>query len=322
MDTTVDYTQIEINFQERTAMRAQQTMSLTEPFITYVGGKGRETKTTFWGTQSGLGEKSQRHQSYPERETPREAYWMGSTHFWAKEHIDGDDELFDATDAGSGLSAVWGAAAAREKDRLFVNAAMGTAYRGRYGQTTPQALPASQIIPHNNAGLTAAKVMKAVAMIRRAHPEQSDPILCMVTSQQLHVDLMGDDKVIHGDYNSARPLRDLNLDYYFGSYFKILEDTANYNPQSSAVVEFDPILPVIPNGISAGLHIRYCVMWVKSAMRGKKERPITTAVHDESKDKGPGAKSLTVDFMEGGTRVNPLGVVVIECADPSPLFVS
>lgn len=322
-NATVDYTQIEINFQERTTMRAQQTMSLTEPFITYVGGKGRETKTTFWGTQGGLDQKSQRHQSYPEATTPREAYWFGTTHFWDKEHIDGDDELFDATDAGSGLSQVWGAAAAREKDRLYVNAAMGIAYRGRFGQTDPQPLPASQIIPHNSTGLTKEKVIQAVSMIRRAHPEGSDPIVTMVTSRQLYIDLMGEEEVTSGDYNADRPLKDLQLNYFFGSYFKVLEDTANYNPQTPGrVVEWDPILPIIPDGISGGVHLRYCVMWVKSAMRGKKDRPIQTRLHDESKDKGPDAKSLTVDFMEGGTRVNPLGVVVIEVADASPLFVA
>jgi hypothetical protein len=318
---TVDYTQIEINFQERTQMRAQQSMSLTEPFITYVGGKGRETKTTFWGTNT-LDQKSQRHESYPIKETPREAYWFGTMHFWDKELIDGDDQLFDATDAAGGLSEVWSAAAAREKDRLFINAAMGVAYRGRFGQSTPQALPASQIIPHGGTGLTAAKVKTAVSMIRRAHPMQNDPIVCMVTSSQINVDLMNEPQVISGDYNNDRPLKDLSLPYYFGSYFKIIEDLANYHPQETGrVVNFDPILPILTNGISTGTHIRYCVMWVKSAMRGKKDRPIQTKLHDESKDHGPDSKSLTVDFMEGGTRVNPLGVVVIECAETAPRYV-
>lgn len=315
-DGTIDYTQIEINFQERTEMRAQQTMSLTEPFITYVGGKGRETKTTFWGSQGALDTKSQRFQTYPQKITPRDAYWFGSTHFWDKEPIDGDDQLFDAVDAGSGLSQVWGAAAAREKDRLYINAAIGRAWRGRYGQTTAQALPASQIIPHGNTGLTAAKVIQAVSMIRRAAPETVDPIVTLCTSFQLNTDLMSDNKVISHDFNDDRPLRDLRLPYYFGSYFKIIEDYANFNPTNPTnTVQFDPILPLLVNGVTTGTHIRYCVMWVKSAMRGKKDRPIQTKLHNEEKDHGPDAKSLTVDFMEGGTRVNPLGVVVIECAE-------
>lgn len=318
---TIDYTQIEINFQERTSMRAQQTMSLTEPFITYVGGKGRETKTTFWGTNT-LDQKSQRHESYPLKETPREAYWFGTTHFWDKEMIDGDDQLFDATDAAGGLGEVWSAAAAREKDRLYINAAIGVAYRGRFGQNQAQALPASQIIPHGGTGLTAAKIKAAVAMIRRAHPMQNDPIVTMVTSTQINVDLMNEPQVISGDYNNDRPLKDLALPYYFGSYFKTIDDLANYHPQETGrVVNFDPILPIVVNGVTTGTHIRYCVMWVKSAMRGKKDRPIQTKLHDESKDHGPDAKSLTVDFMEGGTRVNPLGVVVIECAETAPRFV-
>lgn len=57
-------------------------------------------------------------------------------------------------------------------------------------------------------------------------------------------------------------------------------------------------------------------------MRGKKDRPLTTKLHDEEKDHGPGAKSLTVDFMEGTTRVDPLGIVVIECIETSPLAIA
>lgn len=319
---TVDYTQIEINFQERTSMRAQQRMSLTEPFITYVGGKGRETKTTFWGGQAGLDQKSERFQSYPEKTTEREAYWFGTTHFWDKEPIDGDDQLFDAVDAGTGLGEVWAATAAREKDRMFINAAIGTSYRGRFGQNTPQALPAGQIIPHNSTGLTEAKVRAAVAMLRRTHPDKMDPIVTWCTNYQLTNDLLGENKVISSDYSGMNPLKDLNLPFYLGTYFREIEDYANFHPDSgSNVVEFDPILPLFVDGVSSGVHVRYVVMWVKSAMRGKKDRPIQTKLHDESKDHGPDAKSLTVDMMEGGTRIDPTGVVVIACAEAAPTFI-
>lgn len=321
--STVDYTQIEINFQERTQMRAQQTMSMLDPFITWIGGKGRDNKTTFWGGQAGLGQKTQRHQTYPQFETAREAYWFGTVHFWAKEPIDGDDELFDATDAGTGLSNVWGAAAAREKDKMNVRRAIGLAYRGRYAKTSAQRLPPSQYIPHGNTGLTEAKIRKAVGMIRRAHPDEMDPICTFLTSEQMYTDLLGENKVINGDFNQMRPLSDLKLSFFLGTYFRVLDDYAQFQPEGNAnVAVFDPILPIIPNGLSAGNHIRYCVMWVKAAMRGKKDRPLTTKLHDEEKDHGPGAKSLTVDFMEGTTRVDPLGIVVIECIETSPLAIA
>lgn len=316
---TIDLTQIEINFQERTNMRAQQLVSLTEPFITYVGGKGRETKTTFWGRNK-LEQKSQRHASYPQSETPREAYWFGSMHFWKKEPLDGDDALHEATDPATGLSEVWAAEAAREKDRLYINAAMGAAYKGRYGQTEAEPLPAAQIIPHGNTGLTPDKVRTAVRMIRRAFPNQMDPICTFVTGYQVYEDLMGFDSVASRDYNDRPPLKDLELSYYFGSYFKMIEDTADFHPSDAAnTVEWDPIIKLTEDGISSGTHIRHCVMWVKSAIRGKKDREIITKIHDESKDHGPDAKSITCDFNEGGSRVNPLGVVIIECADQSPL---
>lgn len=320
---TVDYTQVEINFQERTQMRAQQRMSTTEPFITYVGGKGRETKTTFWGGQGSLDEKSSRNEQYPSRTTEREAYWFGTTHYWDKEYIDGDDDLFDAADASGGLSEVWSAAAAREKDRLYINAAIGSAYRGRFGSNVEQALPSSQIIAHGGTGLTETKVRQAVQKLRRASPDEMDPIVCFVTSAQIHVDLMSETKVISNDYNEMRPLKDLKLPFFLGTYFKIVEDYANYHPteDDGRVVNFDPILPLFVDGVSSGVHVRYCVMWLKSAMRGKKDRPIETALHDERKDRGPGAKSLTVDMMEGGSRVNPLGVVVIACAETAPTYV-
>lgn len=316
---TIDYTQIEINFQERTAMRAQQKMSMTEAFITYIGGKGRETKTTFWGTNT-LDQKTQRHTAYPMSETAREAYWFGTLHFWKKEPLDGDDALYEATDPATGLTEVWSAAAAREKDRLHLNAAIGAAYRGRYGQTSAQPLPSSQIIPNGNTGLTQAKIVTAVQMLRRAHPDMTDPIALFCTGQQLYSDLMGITTITSRDFNEKPPLKDLDLPYFFGTYFKVIEDTANYQPNDpTKVVQWDPIIPILVNGISAGVHIRYCVMWVKSAMRGKKDYDVITKVHDESKDHGPGAKSITCDFSEGSSRVNPLGVVVIECADTSPV---
>lgn len=314
---TIDLTQIEINFQERTQMRAQQRMSLTEPFITWVGGKGRETKTTFWGTNT-LDQKSERHERYPTKETPREAYWFGTMHFWEKEPIDGDDQLFDAVDAGTGLGEVWAAAAARELDRTMINAAIGTAYKGRYGQNTAQVLPSAMIIPHGSVGLTVAKVISAVSMLRRAHPDGMDPIVTFVTSWQLNKDLLGEDKIINRDYTDRRPLENLELPFALGTYFKTVEDLANYHPNDpTKTIQWDPILPILVNGVSAGIHIRYAVMWVKSAMRGKKDRPIQTRIHDESKDHGPDAKSITVDMMVGASRVNPLGVVVIECAEAS-----
>lgn len=320
---TIDYTQIEINFQQRTEMRAQQTMSMLDPFIVWLPGKGKETKVTFWGGQSGLAVKSQRHQTYPQFQTEREQYWFGSAHFWAKEPIDGDDALFDAVDAGAGLSQVWGAAAAREKDKAVIKAAIGTAYRGRYGKTSAQRLPPSQIIPHGNTGLTEAKIRKAVAMIRRTHPDVMDPICTFLTSEQLTGDLMGENKVINGDYTDVKPLKDLQLPYFLGTYFRLLDDYVYMNPEGETnVATFDPILPILANGVSSGIHIRYVVMLVKSAMRGKKERPVTTKLHDEEKDHGPGAKSLTIDYMEGVTRVDPLGVVVIECAETAVLAIA
>lgn len=317
--STIDYTQIEINMQERTNMRAQQLTSLTEPFITYVGGKGRETKTTFWGRNK-LEQKEARHSTYPQSETPREAYWFGSLHFWKKEPLDGDDQLYEATDPASGLPPVWAAEAAREKDRLHINNAMGAAYRGRYGQTTAQNLPAAQIIPHSAVGLTPTKVKTAVQMLRRAYPDLMEPICCFCTGVQVYTDLMGFNEVTSGDWNDIKPLKDLMLPFYFGSFFKIVEDTADYHPSNPAnVVEWDPIVPITVDGIGAGTHIRHCVMWVKSAMRGRKDREIITRVHDESKDHGPDAKSITCDFNEGSSRVNPLGVVVIQCADTTPV---
>lgn len=315
---TIDYTQIEINFQEQTTMRAQQTMSQTEAFVTFVGGKGRETKTTFWGINK-LDQKTQRHTAYPQAETPREAYWFGTSHFWKKEPLDGDDQLYEATDPATGLSAVWVAAAAREKDRLHINSAIGTAYRGRYGQNTAQVLPASQMIANGGTGLTKAKIIAGVMKIRRAFPDQMDPIVTFVTSAQMS-DLWSINEVINWDFNEQRPLKDLMLPFYFGTYFKVVDDTADFNPSDSTkTVEWDPIIPILVDGIGAGTHIRYCPMWVKSALRGKKDMEITTRIHDEAKDHGPGAKSITVDMVEGSTRVNPLGVVVIECADTSPV---
>jgi hypothetical protein len=322
-DGTIDYTQIEINFQQRTEMRAQQTMSLLDPFIVWATGKGREAKVTFWGGQAGLAQKSQRHQTYPQFQTEREAYWFGSVHFWAKEPIDGDDALYDAVDAGAGLSQVWGAAAARERDKTAIRTAIGTAYRGRYGKTAAQRLPPSQIIAHGNTGMTEAKIRKGVAMLRRTHPDQLDPICTFLTSEQLTGDLMGENKVINSDYSDQRPLKDLALAYFLGTYFRLLDDYAQFEPEGNLnVATFDPILPILANGVAAGQHIRYCVMFVKSAMRGKKERPVLTRLHDEEKDHGPGAKSLTIDFMEGYTRVDPLGVVVIECVETAPLAIT
>lgn len=316
---TIDLTQIEINFDERVRMRAAEMMSTTEAFISYTAGRGRETKVGFYG-RNRLQEKSERHQVYPQSETPRETFWVGSTHFWGKEPIDGDDALFEATDPATGLAPVWAAEAAREKDRLHLNAAMGKAYKGRYGSTVAQALPASQIIAHGNTGLTSDKVRLAVQKVRRAFPGQMDPICTFCTSWQITQDLMGDDKIINNDFNDARPLKDLNLPYAHGTYFKQIEDVADFHPSDPAnTVEWDPIVPLTVDGIGAGSHIRHVVMWCKAAMVGKKDREISTRIHDEEKDHGPGAKSITCDFMEGSSRMNPLGVVVIECLDQSEM---
>ena len=291
---TIDLTQLEINFQQRTEQRAAELFSHTEPFITYVqNGKGRETKTSFYG-RNALEQKTARHASYPQSETPRESYWFGTTHFWKKEPIDGDDALYEATDPGVGLSPVWAAEAAREKDRLHLNSATGNAYKGRYGSTTAEGLPASQTIAHGSTGLTPEKVRQAVRMLRRAYPNKMDPICCFCTGFQVYEDLMGFDAVASRDYNDRPPLKDLELPYYFGAYFKQIEDVADFHPtDTSNTVEWDPIVPLTVDGIASGNHIRSVIFWVKSAMRGRKDRSIQTKIHDESKDHGPDAKSIT-----------------------------
>src|SRR5690606_33412581 len=89
--------------------------------------------------------------------------------------------LNDPTNA---YSQAFAAAAAREVDRILVEAALGTAYTGEEG-ATPIALPGGQQVAAGGTGFTLDKLRDAVRILKQANAVlPGDPVHVFWTAAQ------------------------------------------------------------------------------------------------------------------------------------------
>ena len=272
-------------------------------------------------TGTNLARKTARNAKVPVVETPRLRRWFSQKDFWGSERYDGFDRAREHTDPTGRLAQAWAAGASREWDKCAVEAALGTAFVDKYGNT-PISLPASQVIPHGGSGLTLAKVKEAVQLLRRVSPDREDPISLWMTGQQ-ESDLLTSATVTSADYYAGRPLMDATIPYFMGAYFHVIDDyldltaPAAGNQSDGSTGTFQPIIPLDTTSVP-GSQIRRVVATLKSGVVMGELVPITTEINP-AKEYGINSLQVQVEMSVGGTREHEAKVVVIECLDPSAM---
>lgn len=125
-------------------------------------------------------------------------------------------------------------AANRTKDKILINAALGTAYTGKAGNV-PVTFDANQVVAVNyvrtgsavNSGLTLAKILQAKYLMDTANvPLVTSDRIMVVTPKQVQ-DLLNDvDQVSNDRYVEVKALIDGKVDTFAGFTWKVIADIA------------------------------------------------------------------------------------------------
>jgi len=181
-------------------------------------------------------------------------------------------------------------AAARLKDQILINAALGTAYTGTQGTTATTFLAANQVAVNQgggaNTGMTLAKLILASYYMDRYDVADDDRIL-VYASKQLNNMLTNVDQVNNALYNSIQALKDGRIKDFMG--FKFIRTE---------------LLPVVSN-------VRTCVAYQKSyLLLGLGEDQKT---HIDILPENSHATQVRTVFLADATRMEEKGFVSIAC---------
>lgn len=317
MSTFSDVTAINASFLDGLELLTQQKTARLRQAVTVERVTGERQAFDMVGSSS-LIEKTQSNVPVPVTETARFRRWMQQRDYWNSERFDGFDQLRQHSDPTGRLAQAWAAGANREWDRCAVSAALETNFVDKNGSTAVN-LPESQIIAHNNEGMTLEKVKKAVKRLRRIAPDRDDPITIFLTSEQ-EDELLNSQIIGSNDYHAGRPLMDNALPYFAGAYFHVIDDFLDLANPTSGLVDgstgrFDPILPMRTED---SLPLRSCFAVLRSGLIMGELLPITTEINP-AKDYGIHAQQLQVEMSVGGARTHESKVVRLDCVDYSPM---
>jgi hypothetical protein len=188
----------------------------------------------------------------------------------------------------------------RKKDRVIIEAATAIAYTGKAGATTVE-FPAAQKVAVNfvetgaavNSNLTIGKLRRIVEILRtneviddEGENETMAQVTGVITASQLTA-LLRTTEVTSGDYNTIKALVDGKVDSFMGIKFKMTQLVAKTG------------------------NIRYCLFYVKKAIRFNMSEEINTDVGPRRDKRNSVQVYASADF--GATRMWEEGVVEVAC---------
>lgn len=196
--------------------------------------------------------KQGRSADIPQNDTPLARRSVTAEKQHVRDFIDEQDKLKTLNDPTNAYSQALAAAAVRSRDKIVVDAALGTAYTGKTGATTVT-LPSTQKIAAASAGFTFAKLKAAVTKLKGRHGNMpGDMITCLWTAKQ-EEELIDQTQVASADYSNKKVLVDGELKSFYGVNFRRLEDV-HYDDGT-----VERMLPY------AGT-TRSCILYVKSGL--------------------------------------------------------
>jgi len=181
--------------------------------------------------------------------TPHARRSVTARDFHIRDFVDEFDKLKVLNDPTNAYTTAFAAAAARETDRVLVEAALGPAFVGEEGATVVT-LPAGQAIAAGGAGFTLDKLRQGVRLLKAANAVMPGDSIHVFWTARQEEEFINTTEVKSSDFNSQKVMVEGALAYFYGCHFHRIED----------VGAGERILP--KSGST-----RSCVAWVKSGLR-------------------------------------------------------
>lgn len=226
MSFTVD-TAFVNSYKSNIEIKFQQTGSRLRPYVR------NESQSAEFGFYDRIGpteanEMTGRHQDTPLNSTDHDRRRVALRDFNWADLIDKKDKIRMLADPTSSytMNAVY--AFGRKMDRVIIEAAFGTAYTGKDGNTTV-ALPASQVVASNYvesggavaSNLTIGKLRRIRYLLDKAEatdPEMAADLYACVDPSQIQ-SLLRTTEATSSDYNTVKALVAGQIDTYMGFKF-------------------------------------------------------------------------------------------------------
>lgn len=212
---------------------AQQAQSVTTGATRAEAKTGKKVSFDFVGKVRSQ-RKTGRNQSMPYVHTPHRRRWVTNYKDWLRDNIDEDDDLQTLQDPTNSYATTQVLALLRDRDKLVVDAALGTSYSGNDDEDglTPIALPASQQIAVGATGMTLAKVQQAMGILKKNNVIQPGPLgamgekITLLWTEAQEREFINQNEVANFDYNTLRVLQKGGLEeqFYGIHYWRRLED--------------------------------------------------------------------------------------------------
>lgn len=211
-----------------------------------------------------------------------------------RDFVDEYDKLKILNDPTNAYSMAFAAAAAREVDKIVIDAALGTAYTGEEG-TTAVPLPTAQKIAAGGTGFTLAKLMQAVRMVKGANGvNPGDSIHVAWTAKQEEA-FINTTEVKSSDFNNTKVMVEGAMTSFYGTNFHRIEDVSST----------ERMLPLVTT-------TRSCILWVKSGMKlGVWKNPYGRVDYLPERD----SWQVMAGLSAGATRMEEVKVVQIDVVE-------
>lgn len=239
-------------------------------------------------------QKTGRAVDIPIVHTPHARRSVVAKDFYIRDFIDEFDKLKILNEPTNAYSQTFAAAAAREVDKVVVDAALGTAFTGEEG-TTSVVLPSAQKIAAGSTGFTLAKLREAVQKIKTANALMPTDSLHVFWTAKQEEEFINTTEVKSSDFNNQKVLVDGAMRGFYGCNFHRLEDVSSS----------ERILP--KSGTT-----RSCVLWVSSGMLlGTWKAPYGRVAFIDERESFQVMAGLSV----GATRMEEVKVVQIDVVE-------
>lgn len=234
----------------------------------------------------------------PTVNTPHKRRNMVPQDFQHRDFIDAFDKLKMFNDPTNDMVTAHVAAGQRKKDKIIIDALLGTALTGKAGATSV-VLPSSQKIAAASSGFTFAKVQEGIRLLRKRNAIMKGEAVTIVYTSYQEKEFMNTTEVKSVDYNSQRVLMEGEVGTFYTCYFKRVED--EYDDEGN-VVRFLPLSSTT----------RSCLMYPKSAGKTGTWKPLTGRV-EWAVEKG--SWQITPELSFGAARGQETKVVQIDVVE-------
>lgn len=282
----------------------QQSRCVTEGLVTEDTEAGASMKSDDFLGIGQMREKQTTGAPLKRSTIDNQTRWTTSKDYYDKITIDRSDriKLINGTEHGSAYAGEQAKAGHRIRDKVVIDAALGTVYTGKT-PTTPVTLPASQVIAASASGMTYAKHLEAVQRLRTRgawDPNSGDRIIGLWTSKE-ETAFIQQLQVGSRDYSTNMPNDKGYLPHYGPVDFYAIEDV--YDPLDLTAAVLLRMLP-----FAAGE--RTVIYYVKKALKRWQNDPINGDVNWLPEED---AWLVSTRMSVGGSRQRDAGVVAIQC---------